>query len=640
MSLNGVNPYSSTLRITGLATGLDTDQIISDLMRVERMPYDRLYQKKQLDEWKRDAYREITSLLSGFRSEFLDYLRPSNNMLSQSTYKQFIIQAIDSATGKDSTVVQVSGSSKAFEGTHTIRVDRLATADKAVSAAPVTKAVEGTPLSYSLSGKTVKINLDGVTREITLDDYADADELVNKADTGLQALVNKAFGQGKIVVTYDSGTLKFETAGGASRITLLRGTTEDALPELGINDGQSNRINTDNTLEVLAESFSTPLEFDENEQIVFSINGEEFTFNKTDTLASVINTITSSEKANVTFSYDEVTDRFTIVSKTTGDGDNITVSQTGGNFFEAIGISTENPVTEEGVDAQVVLDKEVITRSSNTFTVNGVTYTLLKESDDIQNISLSLDVDAVYERIDTFVKKYNELIDFINGKLNEKYDRNYPPLTEEQKKAMSEDEIKLWEEKAKTGLLRNDEILQKIVYDMRKALYDPVKGVGVSLSGIGITTGSYESRGKLIINEIELKKALRNTPDMVMDLFSKQSEIPYTEWGERATRYAGEGLAHRLHDIIQDNIRITRDNSGNKGLLLMKAGMKGDSTEFTNTMYQSIIETERKMNSFLDQLINKENQYYAQFAALERAIGQMNMQMNWLMMQLGAWQQR
>ena len=100
LSIYNVNPYSSTLRITGLATGLDTDQIVSDLMKVERIPYDRLYQSKQLAEWKRDTYREITSLLAGFKSEFFDYLRPATNMLSQATYKQFNIQVVDSITGQ------------------------------------------------------------------------------------------------------------------------------------------------------------------------------------------------------------------------------------------------------------------------------------------------------------------------------------------------------------------------------------------------------------------------------------------------------------------------------------------------------------------------------------------------------------
>ena len=147
------------------------------------------------------------------------------------------------------------------------------------------------------------------------------------------------------------------------------------------------------------------------------------------------------------------------------------------------------------------------------------------------------------------------------------------------------------------------------------------------------------NQGRLVINEARLKEAIKNSPDTVMQLFTKSSEISYTDWEERGARYAEVGLAQRMYDIIQDNIRTTRDENGNKGYLLMKAGMKGDASEFSNAMYTSIVETERRMDTLLDQLIEKENRYYLQYAALERAIGQMNAQMNWLMTQLGSWQQ-
>ena len=38
------------LRIGGIASGLDTEQIVSDLMRAERIPLDRVYQQKVLAE--------------------------------------------------------------------------------------------------------------------------------------------------------------------------------------------------------------------------------------------------------------------------------------------------------------------------------------------------------------------------------------------------------------------------------------------------------------------------------------------------------------------------------------------------------------------------------------------------------------
>jgi len=39
---------------------------------------------------------------------------------------------------------------------------------------------------------------------------------------------------------------------------------------------------------------------------------------------------------------------------------------------------------------------------------------------------------------------------------------------------------------------------------------------------------------------------------------------------KRAVRYKEAGIAQRIYDILQDNIRITRNANGKKGILLEK----------------------------------------------------------------------
>jgi len=56
-----------------------------------------------------------------------------------------------------------------------------------------------------------------------------------------------------------------------------------------------------------------------------------------------------------------------------------------------------------------------------------------------------------------------------NSVLTEERYRDYLPLTDDQKKAMSEDDIKLWEQKAKSGLLRSDSILENIVTNFEES---------------------------------------------------------------------------------------------------------------------------------------------------------------------------
>ena len=60
------------MRISGLNSGLDIEQIVSDLVRAPRLPLDRVYQQKVKTEWKRDADREVNSKLLRFRNLVFD----------------------------------------------------------------------------------------------------------------------------------------------------------------------------------------------------------------------------------------------------------------------------------------------------------------------------------------------------------------------------------------------------------------------------------------------------------------------------------------------------------------------------------------------------------------------------------------
>ena len=198
---------------------------------------------------------------------------------------------------------------------------------------------------------------------------------------------------------------------------------------------------------------------------------------------------------------------------------------------------------------------------------------------------------------------------------------------------MSENDIEKWENKAKTGLLRNDSILGKIVYDMRKAMYEAVDTL--QLSNIGITSDMYVAKGKLVIDETKLKQAIQNDADGVAALFSRQSTSypTYTRdlsYEEMAVRYSEEGLVYRLYDIVEKNVSIMRDSAGRKGILLEKAGLEGDVSEYTNSFYKQIKDYDLKIKDINEKLIKKEENYYRKFSQLEKVVSQMNMQSNWI----------
>ena len=656
-NVNHIN--STTMRLVGMASGLDTDTIIQQLMSVEKLPLAKLQRQRQLTEWKMEAYREFTNALRSFKEQFFDIAKRSSYLLSETAFKVFKVSS------SSDEYVTAKGTYSAQAGSHTVVVNKLATASKVIGKGGVSKDISGMVSDIDLTGlkgKKIKVTLDGVTKELELEDFSgESGTELEKLEKGLKKLLDDAFGADKIVVDVrnidEDIMIKFSTDNGATRLTLSSGSENDGLSALGIAPGSSNRLSTGSTLGALADKLGNGLTF-VNGEVTFKINDKSFTFSEKDTLQKVINTINNDAEANVILSYDETADRFTMTAKQTGAGNNIRYEDVDGNFFEAInftGLSEKTVPAEpsdpaedlsgiyKGQDAEAVIDGVKLVRSSNTFTVNGVEYTLKKvhEGKGSATISVEQDIDAVFTSIKSFVDEYNKLVDMFNTELSEKYNRNYQPLTDEEKEAMTEDQIKKWEEKAKTGLLRNDTILQDIQQSMRFALMDVVEGVGISLSSIGITSSSYLDKGKLNIDEDKLKKALMERPDEVRELFIKTSDtVPLYDRDltaeQRKARYKEEGLFHRISDILNDYISTYRNKDGKKGILLEKAGMVGDITEFNSSLAKEISSYDEKISEMYVKLFEKEESYYKKFTELEKYMNQMNSQMNWLLSQLSS----
>ena len=67
------------MRISGLASGFDTEKMVSDLMKAHRMPMDKITQNKQYLEWQRDDYRATNRQLFEFSKRTLDTRVLSNS---------------------------------------------------------------------------------------------------------------------------------------------------------------------------------------------------------------------------------------------------------------------------------------------------------------------------------------------------------------------------------------------------------------------------------------------------------------------------------------------------------------------------------------------------------------------------------
>jgi flagellar hook-associated protein 2 len=624
----------SVLRITGIASGLDTEQVVRDLMRIERLKVDRLYQERQTIQWRKEQFREIINRVRSFRDTYFDILKPETNLMSASALHKMQVSSSDSG------ILTAVASSGALSGTRTVEILQLATEAKGTSTAPVTAPIQSSaditePVTVTEGKNVIRISLNGQTKEITV---AEGTYTLDELKSELQAKIDSAFGTGKIDVSSSGNRLQFavsplDTLSLSSNTYYAGGVAdeEDVLAVLNLQTGASNRLSLSSTMEeVSAKLAGGSLVFDGEGKFVVTINDVAIEIDRSDTLSQVLSKINNSA-AGVTMTYSSFSDTFTLKSKATGEG-TITFDA-GGNLFAAFNIDS----VEAGRDLQFTVDgSAVASRSGNTFTADGVTYTA--KATGTATVTVNIDTEGIYTLIESFVNDYNSLIETINSKLKEEYFRDFPPLTDEQKKEMSESEIELWEEKAKSGLLRRDPLLEGLLMEMRRALYDAVGETHLTEIGIE-TSNNYRDNGKLVLkgSGSTLKAALAEDPEKIIELFARTSDIAYSPnltAAERAGRYAESGLAHRLSDILNDNIRTTRDSSGCKGALLERAGIAGDISEFDNYYDRQILDVNESIDRLNEMLTRKEEQLYLKFAAMEKALQQLYSQSDWLIMQM------
>ncbi|WP_050179876.1 flagellar filament capping protein FliD [Domibacillus robiginosus] len=114
------------LRVGGMASGMDTESIIKELMNAERIPLDKMKQKKQTLEWQRDDYRSMNTLLLDFRTEL-------TQMKLTSKYRS------SSVTTSDDSKVTATAATSAAQTSYSIsNVTQIASAAYRVGKAAVT----------------------------------------------------------------------------------------------------------------------------------------------------------------------------------------------------------------------------------------------------------------------------------------------------------------------------------------------------------------------------------------------------------------------------------------------------------------------------------------------------------------------
>jgi flagellar hook-associated protein 2 len=359
--------------------------------------------------------------------------------------------------------------------------------------------------------------------------------------------------------------------------------------------------------------FAVPLAFDETGAISFLINGQRFDFDEDTTLNDMLSTINANAQAGVKISYSSLTEGFNISSKTTGQSSCVTIENIAGNAFgsgSAFGIA-EGSIS--GKNAMLKIENIDVEMENNTFSIDGITYTLREKASQPIKFTIERDVEKTVDMVKNFINSYNELIGKLQAKLDEpSYTRSYPPLTDAQRESLSETEQKKWDELSRSGLLRNDRDISSFLDKLRSAFYENVAAAGKSPSALGLTTGLYSDKGKINIDEDKLRKAIENNPEEVMMLFVSTSSDT-----DPNVKFQKAGLVTRISDLF-----ISYTSNAAKVTL--------------HNLDEDIRRAEYRLSELEKSLTSKEETLWTRFTAMETAMSKLNSQSSWFSSQLGS----
>ncbi|MFB5660990.1 flagellar hook-associated protein 2 [Alteribacillus sp. HJP-4] len=347
---------------------------------------------------------------------------------------------------------------------------------------------------------------------------------------------------------------------------------------------------------------------------------ETFTFEGSDSLQDVIGAINQSD-VGVNAFYDEFSGQMSLTRSETGEfsEDGAPEMSFNGSFLTDV-LNLDEAEEQGGQNAQFTMNGIETERRSNTFTENGVEFTLKDTfADTPVQANISTDTDRIVETITDFVGKYNEMIELIDGKLTEEVYRDYPPLTDEQREEMSESEQEKWDERSQSGLLARDSLLSGALDTMRQDMYGSVEtGDGAAfsqLTEIGITTtNNYRDRGKLEVDEDKLRAAVEQDPQAVHQLFAADGDS-----------YEEQGIAQRVRDSVDSAIEQVSTRAGGPTTVSQE--------QFT--IGREMSQLDDQMSNFERRLAQTEERYWNQFTQMEQAIAQANNQSQMLMSQMG-----
>ena len=634
------------IRLSGMNSGLDTDAIVQELVAAYSKKTETYKKSQTKIEWKQEAWKSLNSKVYGLYTNI-------SNLRFESAYN------LKKTTVSDNTKATVSASSQAVTGTQKLNILETAQAGYLTGGKlgdNITESSTLEDLGYTGGDTKLTLNCNGETKEIAISKTTKISELMKSLQS---AGVNASFDTNnkRIFISAKESGVKADF--------VLQGTDNDsknALKKLGLDDAPltKNVYNengdvigvqfTDEAKEykeaydalcdyavrvgvVSQNDFETMSSEDLKQKL--QTNLEDMLSNYNEIKDKSGNALTMGDNKKLS-EYNEIFEKYPAIGNIIkGDG---TEEDKKKAFDELIGKSVESAkvlysdsslsasaVKISGADAKIKLNGVEYTNSSNSFSINGLNINaqVVTGDGDANAISIttSSDVDGIYDTIKDFLTEYNTVINEITKLYNADSARDYQPLTDEEKDAMSETEVEKWEKKIKDSLLRRDSSLSEIMSTMTSAMSQSfeINGKKYSLSNFGIETLGYLNSPK---NEQYAYHIDGDEDDTNTSGNEDKLRKAITEDSESVMKFMQE-LTKKLYDGIHNKMKSTELSSAYK--VYNDKELDSQYKDYTDL----ITKWEQKVS-------DKEEYYYKKFSQMEVALSKIQNQTNSLAGLLGS----
>ena len=485
---------SSGINFGGLASGMDTEGIISKLVSIQKQPIARLQQQQQ-------KYLKQADVIAALKGQISNVAQSANSLLTADAFSAVI------PSNSDSSVASLVMSGVGQAGNYTLSVSKLAQAQKISSGAQssVSSAL-GQTGQFTINGKLVSVD--------STDSLSSVARKINDVSPGATAsIINGGTGNAYLTITSSNSGISGKpqlsdlTGSFLSTIGVLGATENIRLPitngAAGLNFSSSSDI-VGSSLGVTGLTAQT-----------IKVNGVNVSINlQSDSLQAVADKINSAS-TGATASVVSVTEGVNTKYRLEITGASTPTFVDAGNTLATLGIVQKTASNElvAAQDASYKVDGVSLTSSTNTIegVIPGGKITLLKAdatTPPTTTLSIKSDTDAVANRIKSFTDSYNSAVKFITD--NSQFDGDT----------------------YETGPLFGDPVARQFLSTMNSLLMSNIPGLTgnyKNLTDIGIRI---DGTGSLSVDSSKLNTAIQTDSEGVRKLFqnfgsSSSSSVVY-----------------------------------------------------------------------------------------------------------------